>query len=191
MVYYDILGYTFISYTELTGKIWNIIIPLLSVILSYYVLHTKGIPFREVLKEIGFSCLVTLLSFILGGVVCLLIAYILDLCGKTMSWYYCTYFSIALYCLPTLAINSFFYARLVRKRDSPLSLALQTQAHLIGVNLVYAAGSFLLSLGYRTAYVFMVPCIVTLIVNAIIGLTKSQNASKSLYENFRLNVFFY
>lgn len=181
MVYFDFLGYTFISYTESTGQILHIIIPLLSVILSYYFLHTKGISRRYVRKEIRFGFFVTIFSLFLGCVVCYFIACELDLNGKTMSWYNRTYFSVALYCLPSLAVASFFYAQLVRTRDSPLSLALQAQARLNGVNLVWAAGSVILTLfGFRTAYVLMMPVLVTLIVNAIIGLTKSQNTSRHL-----------
>lgn len=178
MVYFDFLGYTFISYTESTGQILHIIIPLLSVILSYYFLHTKGISRRYVRKEIRFGFFVTIFSLFLGCIVCYIIASELDLNGKTMSWYNRTYFSVALYCLPSLAVASFFYAQLVRTRDSPLSLALQAQARLNGVNLVWATGSVILTLfGFRTAYVLMMPVLVTLIVNAIIGLTKSQNTS--------------
>lgn len=180
MVYFDFLGYTFISYTESTGQILHIVIPILSVILSYYYLHTKGISRRYVRKEIRYGFFVTIFSLFLGLIVCYLIAFELDLNGKSMSWYNRTYFSVALYCFPSLAVASFFYAQLVRTRDSPLSLALQAQARLNGVNLVWAVGSIVLTvLGYRTAYVLMIPVFVTLIVNTIIGLTKAQNTSMS------------
>lgn len=179
MVYFDFLGYTFISYSESTGQILHIVIPILSVILSYYFLHTKGISRRYVRKEIRYGFLVTILSFVLGLIVCYLIAFELDMNGKAMSWYNRTYFSVALYCFPSLAVASFFYAQLVRTRDSPLSLALQAQARLNGVNLVWALGSILLTVfGFRTGYVLMMPVLVTLIVNTIIGLTKAQNTSE-------------
>lgn len=184
MVYFDILGFTFIAYTETTGQVLHIIVPLLSMILSYYFLHTKGISRRYVRKEITYGFFVTLFSLFLGCVVCYLIAFELDMNGKSMSWYYRSYFSVALYCFPTVLVASFFYAQLVRTRDSPLSLALQAQARLNGVNIFWALGSIILTLmGYRTAYVLMMPVLVTLIVNTIIGLTKSQNTSKQYSKN--------
>lgn len=179
MVYFDFLGYTFIAYTESTGQILHIIIPLLSVVLSYYFLHTKGISRRYVRKELRYGFLVTIFSLFLGFIVCYLIATELDVSGKSMSWYNRTYFSVLLYCFPSLAVASFFYAQIVRTRDTPLSLALQAQARLNGVNLLWALLSIILTvMGYRTAYVLMMPVFVSLITNTIIGLTKSQNTSK-------------
>lgn len=182
MVYFDFLGYTFIAYTETTGQILHILVPILSVILSYYFLHTKGISRRYVRKEILYGFYVTIFSLFAGFLVCYLIATELDFNGKSMSWYNRTYFSVALYCFPTLVVASFFYAQLVRTRDSPLSLALQAQARLNGVNIVWAVGSVVLTLfGFRSAYVLMFPVFITLIVNTIIGLTKSQNTSTSIF----------
>lgn len=181
MVYFDYLGYVFFSYSETAGQVLHVIIPLLSVVLSYYFLHTKGISRRYVRKEIRYGFFVTIFSMFLGFIVCYLIATELDFNGKSMSWYNRTYFSVGLYCFPTLAIASFFYAQLVRTRDSPLSLALQAQARLNGVNIVWALGSIILTvMGFRTAYVLVFPVFITLIVNSIIGLTKSQNSSKFL-----------
>lgn len=180
MVYFDFLGYTFIAYTESTGQVLHIIIPILSVVLSFYFLHIKGISRRYLRKEIRYGFFVTIFSLFLGFIVCYLIAIELDFSGKSMSWYNRTYFAVPLYCLPSLAVSAFFYAQLVRTRDTPLSLALQAQARLNGVNLVWALGCIVLTLmGYRVAYVLMMPVLVSLIVNTIIGLTKSQNTSKT------------
>lgn len=178
MVYFDFLGYIFVAYTESTGQLLHIIIPILSVVLSFYFLHIKGISRRYLRKELRYGFLVTIFSLFLGFCVCYLIAVELDFNGKSMSWYNRTYFSVALYCLPSIAVSAFFYAQLVRTRDTPLSLALQAQARLNGVNLVWALGSVVLTLmGFRTAYVLMMPVLVSLIVNTVIGLTKSQNTS--------------
>lgn len=179
MVYFDFLGYAFIAYSESTGQILHIIIPILSVVLSFYFLHIKGISRRYLRKEFRYGFFVTVFSLFLGGFVCYLIAFELDLNGKSMSWYNRTYFTVALYCLPSLAVSAFFYAQLVRTRDTPLSLGLQAQARLNGVNLLWSLGSVILTvMGFRTAYVLMVPSLVSLIVNTIIGLTKAQNTSK-------------
>lgn len=187
MVYFDFLGYAFIAYTEPTGQILHIIIPILSVALSFYFLHIKGISRRYLRKELRYGFFVTIFSLFLGGMVCHLIAMELDFNGKSMSWYNRTYFSVALYCLPSLAVSAFFYAQLVRTRDTPLSLALQAQARLNGVNLMWSLGSVILTvMGFRTAYILMVPALVSLVVNTVIGLTKAQNTSKASLVPFSL-----
>lgn len=179
MVYFDFLGYIFIAYSETTGQLLHILVPILSVVLSFYFLHIKGISRRYLRKELRYGFFVTIFSTLLGFIVCYLIATELDFNGKSMSWYNRTYFTVALYCLPSIAVSAFFYAQLVRTRDTPLSLALQAQARLNGVNLVWALGCVGLTLmGFRTAYVLMVPVLVSLVVNTVIGLTKSQNTSK-------------
>lgn len=180
MVYFDLLGYTFVAYA------------ILSVILSYYFLRTKRIL---ACKEICYGFSVTILSIFVGLVVCYLIATELDFNGKSMSWYNRTYFSVALYCFPTFTVASaFFYALLlVRTRNSPLSLALQTQARLNGVNIVWATASVVLTLmGYRSGYVLVFPVFITLIVNTIIGMTKLQNTSELFYLwSYADSIFFF
>lgn len=179
MVYFDLLGYTFISYTESAGQLLHIGVAVASIVLSYYFLHTKGISRRYVRKEILFGFLVTLFALFLANLVCYLIAFELDFNGKSMSWYHRTYFSISLYCFPSAVIASIFYAQLTRTRDSPLSLGLQAQARLNGVNLFWAFLCIWLTVfKYRTAYVLMIPTLITLIVNVTIGLTRSQNTSE-------------
>lgn len=189
MVYFDFLGYIFVAYNESMGQILHIIIPILSVILSYYFLHTKGIL---AYKEICYGFFVTIFSIFLGLIICYLIGTELDFNGKSMSWYNRTYLSIALYCFPTITVASFFYA-FIRSRDSPLSLALQAQARLIGVNIVWAMASVVLTLkGYRTAYVLVFPVFVTLIMNTIIGVTKLQNTSELfIYDCMPFDFFYF
>lgn len=182
MVYFDFLGYFFIAYSESTGQLLHIAVASFSLILSYTFLNTKGAPRRNLRKEIHYGFLVTIFSFFLGCIICYLIAFELDWRGKSMSWYNRTYFSIVLYSLPSLAVASFFYVQLTRTRDSPLSLALQTQGRLNGVNIVWALGCIILtSFGYRSAYVLMFPVLISLMVNMVIGLTRSQNTSAYLH----------
>lgn len=179
MVYFDLIGFFFVSYSETNGQIFHIVVPILSVLLSYYFLHMKGISRRNVRKEIRYGFFVTIFSLFLSGLVCYLIATELDYNGKAMSWYNRTYLAIFLYSFPALAVASIFYSQFTRTRDSPLSLALQAQARLNGVNIFWAIICCILTLcGYRTAYVIMIPVLITLIVNTTIGLLKAQNTSE-------------
>lgn len=179
MVYYDFIGFFFIAYSEGTGQFLNILVALASVGVSYYLLQAKGIKPRYIRKEIFYGLSATIGALILGSIVCYLIATELDFNGKSMSWFYRTYFSIFLFCFPAAAVHAAFYAQLTRTRDSPLSLGLKAQSRLIGVNLFWAILSIGLTLfGYRTAYVLMIPNLIVLIVNVIIAILKAQNSSK-------------
>lgn len=190
MEYYDILNFIFISYSEPTGYILNIFIAILSVTQSYYFLHAKNVSCCHVFWEFCFGLFATICSLLMGGIVCYLIAIELDFSGNTMSWYSHTYYSIALYGFPMLAVESVFYAIPWHVRNSLLSLALQTQAHLNGVNFVWTVGIIILTiLRYRSAYVLMMPVLLTWIVNVIIGLIKPQNTSEFLmyFDLFKYN----
>lgn len=179
MVYFDFLGYIFIAYTEATGQILNVIVVAASVIISYFALQTKGINRRYVRKEIVYGFLATVFGYIISKGVCWLIATELDLNGKSMSWFNHTSLVVALYICPSLAVHCLFYAQLTRTRDSPLSLGLKAQARLCGVNLIWAFLTLGLTVaGFRSAYVFMVPVLVTLFTNTLIIVTKAQNTSK-------------
>lgn len=179
MVFFDFIGFFFIAYTETTGQLLNILVAIASVGVSYYLLQAKGIKPRYIRKEIVYGLSATVAALILGNIVCYLIATELDFSGESMSWFYRTYFSILLFCFPSAAVHAAFYAQLTRTRDSPLSLGLKAQARLIGVNLFWAILSIGLTLiGYRTAYVFLIPNLISLIVNVVIALLKAQNTSK-------------
>lgn len=177
MVYFDVLGYIFISYNELIGQILHIAIPILSVMLSYYFVHTKGISRGQVFREFLIGLVVTVVaSFVSSLFVCYWIAQMLDYFGKTMSWYNLTFFSIGLYCFPTLAIASIFNILFRLKSAS------HAQARLNGVNACWAFASIIITvMGYRSGYVLMVPVLVFLVVSTIIGLTKSQHSCNLIY----------
>lgn len=182
MIYYDFIGLYFFAYSESTGQLLNILVAVASVVVSYYLLQAKGIKPRYIRKEIFFGLSATMGALFLGNCVCYLIATELDFSGKSMSWYYRTYFSISLFCFPSAAVHAAFYAQLRRTRDSPLSLGLKAQARLIGVNLFWAILTIGLTLsGYRTAYVFMILNLISLIVSVVIALLKAQNTSEWIF----------
>lgn len=185
MVYFDFIGFFFVAYAESTGHLLNIVVAIASVLVSYYLLQAKGIKPRYLRKEVFYGLFATIGALVLGNIVCYLIATELDFSGESMSWYYRTYFSILLFCFPSAAVHAAFYAKLTRTRDSPLSLGLKAQARLIGVNSFWAILSIALtSIGYRTAYVFMIPNLIMLIVNVVIAILKAQNTSE---ENIELS----
>lgn len=180
MVYFDLIGFVFVAYTETTGQILNIVLSLISIGVSFYSLKARGINQRTIRKEIFYGFIVTIICFAVGNLLCYVIAHELDWSGKSMSWYQHTFFAITLYCVPALAIHTVFYSKLTRNRESALSLGLKVQARINGVNLIWAAVTIGLTvIGYRSAYVFLVPVLIHLLTTSAIAILKLQNSSES------------
>lgn len=179
MVFFDYLGFVFVAYSETTGQVLSIVISLISIFVSFYSLRARGINQRTIRKEILTGCFVTALCTALSIIASHLIATELDWSGKSMSWYQYTFFAILLYCCPAMAIHALFYSKLTRNRESALSLGLKVQARINGVNLLWSLITIGVTLiGYRSAYVFLLPVTVHLITTAVIALLKAQNSSK-------------
>lgn len=179
MVYYDLLGFYFVAYSEGTGQILNVVVALSSIIISYFLIQAKGIKPHHVQKELFKGFIFTLLSVFLGAGLCYLIAIEIDFSGHAMSWYNRTYFTIILYSLPSVAVHAFFYAGFFHESDSSLSLGLKTQARIIGVNTFWALVTLAITfIGYRTAYAFMLLNLIHLIISVAIAVFKAQNTSK-------------
>lgn len=90
-----------------------------------------------------------------------------------------TIFALALYCLPTVAVFCVLHRLFGVSPNNPLSLSLQVQARLNGTTIMYAI--LLLAVtatGYRSAYVFAVPLLITCSTNIVIGLAGIGNSSK-------------
>lgn len=90
-----------------------------------------------------------------------------------------TIFAIPLYCLPTVAVFCMLHRLFGASPNNPLSLSLQVQARLNGINIMFAA--LLLGVtatGYRSAYVFAVPLLITCGTNVVIGMTGIGNSSE-------------
>lgn len=184
MVFFDYLGFTFIAYTETAGQVLNLVISLISIFVTFYSLRARGINQRTIRKEILCGLFVTIICTALGIILCHVIATELDWSGKVMSWYQHTFFAVLLYCCPALAIHTIFYSGLTRNRETALSLGLKVQARINGVNLLWSLITIVVTLiGYRSAYVFMLPVLVHLITMSITALLKAQNSSKTNYSN--------
>lgn len=180
MVYYDFFGFFFIAYSAQTGLLLNVIISILSVTVSILVLHIKGISRRCVRREILYGLVATVISMVVGAAFCYGLAYVLDLTGRSMSWYTRTYFAILLYMFPVIAFAVATFVHFGRKRDAPISTALLVQSWLSGVNILWAVLCIAMSVaGYRSAYVIMVPLLVALITNSFIGIFRLQNTIRT------------
>lgn len=182
-VFYDILGLFFVSYSVSLGHVLNVTVALLSILLPYILLNrtTKGTHARRIRKEMFIGFVINLLAAAAAAAVCYLIALELDLTGHSMVWYHHTVFAVILYCLPVVLVGCVLHRLFTAdSRSTPLSLGLKVQARLNGSNIMWGAlVIYITALGYRSAYLFMLPLAVTLVANIVIGLTGIQNSSKN------------
>lgn len=88
-VFFDVLGLYMFSYTELSGAIGNFVVALVSffsVFLSFR-FTTVGMNRREYSVHLLISTVSPVCTFFLAVFSCVLVAFLLDLSGNSMSWY--------------------------------------------------------------------------------------------------------
>lgn len=182
MVFFDFLGFGFVAYSESIGQVLNLIIGLFSIIVQFYYFRMKGISFRLIRKEILCGFFISILGTALGMLFSHVVATELDWSGKSMSWYQHTFFAVLLYCCPAVAMHVLFYSGLTRNRETALSLGLKVQARINGVGLFWSLITIAVTLiGYRSAYVFLLPVTVHLVTSIVIILAKLQNSSEKTF----------
>ncbi|CAO1401575.1 unnamed protein product [Diamesa serratosioi] len=172
-VYFDYLGFFFITYTTTTGKIINFAIVLLTVSLSFLSLTKATVHIHS--KRIVTETLLGFLSMVLGtgfsGLVCFIIAFVLDQMDYSMSWYRSTFLAPLIYgtasLISQIAVYNLVEFSLANKK-TPISLGLKVQARLNGVNLFWSVIVLGLTVaGYRVGYLFMIILLINLVGNIV------------------------
>lgn len=193
-VFYDVLGLFFVSYSVPFGHILNVTVALLSIFVPYFLLNktTKSIHSKRIRKEMLIGLMVNVLAAVLAFGLCYAIGLELDFTGNSLVWYHHTVFAVVFYCLPTVLVFCWLHRILNDSRYTPLSLGLKVQARLNGSNIMWGAlVIYITALGYRSAYLFMVPLAFTLLANIVIGITGVQNSSMSLRTHrYHVNILF-
>lgn len=190
-VFFDYLGFFFISYTKYIGMIINIVISILAVVIPF-VIQTK---FK--LENIGFVLIETILSLItmcigilFSGAACFGLSQIMSAVDRTMTWYNNTFLSIGIYCGLAVLIQVFTYHCLqVRccintQKYKEVSPRRRVKISLNGVNLFWAILTIGLTiLGFRFAYIFMILLLVSLCTYLVtFGMCKVlYKTSKSIF----------
>lgn len=169
-VYFDYLGFFFISYTKTIGMILNIVISVLVV----------GIPFviqtKFKLENVGFVLTETILSFLtmVAGVLfsfaaCFGLSQLMSAVDRTMTWYNNIFLSIGMYCGLAVLVQVLTYHCLQKRccintqKYKEVSMRRRVKISLNGVNLFWAIGTIGVTiLGYRFVYISMVILLVSL-----------------------------
>ncbi|XP_050071851.1 endoplasmic reticulum metallopeptidase 1-like [Anopheles maculipalpis] len=157
-VFFDFIGLVFVHYSVASGRMINLAIALLSVIVP--LIGFSRIHFKDVLREVTFGLLGTVIGTIFSTIACTTMARQLDFFSKTMTWYTNTQLILGLYCCSALLAHCFVYLFLTTfytNEKSNLSLGQMTQARLIGVNVFWSFVTLAAtSAGYRSGYIPMV-----------------------------------
>ncbi|EDS40295.1 conserved hypothetical protein [Culex quinquefasciatus] len=194
-VYFDFLGLIFIFYSADTAFMINLSVVLLSIIIPFLSLarlgSTSGSHGRQIRSETMIGFVATFLGAGVGGVVCFLLAYQLDLLGSSMSWYSSTNLVLGVYCCPALLSHCIVHmlcGNVFGSKTTPLSLALKVQARLNGVNLFWGMITLGVTFtGYRTAYIFMILIFFSLLSSTLISMFAVQN---SVHKWLFIHMFF-
>ncbi|XP_026841794.1 endoplasmic reticulum metallopeptidase 1 isoform X1 [Drosophila persimilis] len=158
-VFFDVLGLYFVHYSESTGVILNYFVAGATIVLIFVsLLRTASSSNVSAGHVVGWFILIIVLQVIallLGLSLPVVVAYLLDMYGLSLTYYSTPALLIGLYVCPTLigfSLPSFVYLKL--QRDEKISFAKQLQLVLHGHATILAILGIGLTLyGLRTTYV--------------------------------------
>lgn len=159
----------------------NVVIALVSVIVPYFLVQSKGAKRRDIGMEVCKGFLLTVASLLAGLGLCYVAAVEIDFFDYALFWFNRTYLSIAIYSSLSLAVYSLFYARFFGESANSLSLGQKTQARLLGVNIFWSLITLgLTSFGYRSAYIVMYLNLIYLVSCIAIAIFRANKTSKKI-----------
>ncbi|XP_058060808.1 endoplasmic reticulum metallopeptidase 1-like [Anopheles bellator] len=175
-VFFDLVGLLFVHYSVAAGRLINLSVSILAVVVPLLALGRRGHRTPDALRETVFGLVATFLGTVFSLVSCTTIARQMDFFGYSMSWYTNTYLIVGMYCCPALMAHCFVYLFLVTfysSDKSKLTRGEMTQARIAGVTMFWAIVTVGATLaGYRSAYITMVLLLCSLAsstVNAVFG----------------------
>uniref|UniRef100_A0A182PS58 FXNA-like protease n=1 Tax=Anopheles epiroticus TaxID=199890 RepID=A0A182PS58_9DIPT len=194
-VFFDVLGLFFVSYSAAMGRIVNVTIAVLSLIIPLMELcrQVRRVGERSVFQQ----ALVGLLGTVCGtgtsvGVV-LVIANRLDAVGRAMSWYSTPYLILGLYGCPVILMHCFAHrlcGHWFSDNKSPLNLTQIVRARLVGVNLFWTLLIIPLTLAnIRSAYIILVLLVLSLlstILTSVLGYQRLPRRWLALHLAFQI-----
>ncbi|XP_063704950.1 endoplasmic reticulum metallopeptidase 1-like [Culicoides brevitarsis] len=165
VVFFDFLGLFLIFYSQLTSTIINsILFVVLTLIVSWCVYQFKnsqGMKFSGGILEFIIAIAIQLAGLVLGTGVTMLLAFILDVCGRSMSWYANQWLILGLYFCPFFFCNClipYLYIRWREKSDVAdsyyVQLAIHAHCTILSIGLAVLTG-----LKIRSSYILAVSTI--------------------------------
>lgn len=175
-VYFDVLGFFFVSYTATTGRIVNIVVSVLAVAIPFLVqIEAKTANATRVLRQTLISFAVFTISVVLALAVCLGMGSIMNATDNAMFWFNSTILSLGVYSVLAIIVQIAVYhasfviaARLPSEGDEKFAARKRIHAQLNGVNLFWAALAIIVtSFGLRFAYIIMIILLISLVTNVV------------------------
>ncbi|XP_068145512.1 endoplasmic reticulum metallopeptidase 1 [Drosophila tropicalis] len=173
-VYFDVMGWFLVFYTETEGIILNVIVSLGTLGVLAYAIKlisvTSGIKLEKILRRLLHTFGVQVLAVVAGTALTLLIAVFLDLVHLPLSWFTNSWLILGLYFCPFffgMAIVPAMYFHYTK--DDKLPIGQRVQLLLHSHCLFLAILTLVLTIcGIRSAFVLMLSCMfytMALIIN--------------------------
>ncbi|XP_036344797.1 LOW QUALITY PROTEIN: endoplasmic reticulum metallopeptidase 1-like, partial [Rhagoletis pomonella] len=176
IIYYDFLGWFMLSYTLNTGIIINFVVCLVTLIAigisMFFMSKHDSLGWRVIIAHCALAFLIQILSVALGAGSSILIAYLMDSMGYSMSWFSSNWLIFGLYFCPMFFCLGIFPAIfLKRTKQHPLCLSFRIQLFMHSQCLILIALTIALTLlSIRSAFMPMLAIFfyaVPLIINLI------------------------
>ncbi|XP_059226147.1 endoplasmic reticulum metallopeptidase 1 [Stomoxys calcitrans] len=174
-VFYDILGWFIVYYSEQTGLIINIVVCIVFILtlLGYIwnMAHQTGMFRRRIFTKFGILFGIQLGAVILSMGITLLIAVFIDAVGLSMPWFSHPWFIFGLYFCPMffiLGILPAIYLSRTKEHGLPLGYGIQLlmHAHCLILTVITI---LMISFGIRSAFVIML-CIAFYTLSVILNI---------------------
>lgn len=178
-VYYDFWGLFFVSYSATAGKVINIVVSILAVLVPFLVqteLKISNIP--RVLRTTLASFVIFTISAILSLSACFGMGLIMNVADNAMFWFNATILSLGVYSVLAIIVQIAVYhvsflitkklSKEVNKGDEKFAQRKRLHAQLNGVNLFWAVLTIAItSFGLRFAYIIMILLLISLVTNVL------------------------
>lgn len=197
MIFYDILGWFIVIYSEQTGSIINIVVCVvfLLTLLAYIwnMAHQTGMFRRRIFTKFGILFAIQLASVILAFLVILFMAWFLDAVGLPMTWYSKSWFMFGLYFCPiffSLGILPAIYLGYTKEHGLPLAYALQLLMHAHCLILTIVA-IIMISFGIRSTFCVIISIAfytLSVILNIVTCFHKKSKSKTQIYSS-KISIF--
>lgn len=180
-VFFDVLGVYMVSYTELSGTVANFMIVLVSVFSIFLSLRftTVGMDRREYSMHLLSAVFYPVFTVLASTLSCVLVAFVLDRLGCSMSWYTNKINLTVYYATATLAVLcvTVFYPKNESRTSADWTITL-----LNGCQFFFTALLFLITMaGMRSGYLFAVIVLFPSVASCVLGLLSMNRTAKLLW----------
>ncbi|EDW61967.2 endoplasmic reticulum metallopeptidase 1 [Drosophila virilis] len=164
-IFFDFLGLYFIHYSETTGICLNFCVAGVSLVLIFVSIWRMSalshLSIFQVVHWFIFVLIVQAVSFVLGLVLPIVVSYVFDNFGLSLSYYSTPLLMIGLYVCPSLiGLSLPITIYYILQRNDKISNAYHLQLALHAQAVILALLTIGLTLfGLRSAYIFVVPLI--------------------------------